>query len=166
MQILIAPDSFKDCMGALSVAEALERGIRKVLPDTSFVKIPMADGGEGTVESIIDATGGKIIRVPVKDPLLREITSFYGISGDRTTAVIEMAAASGLELLKFDERNPWITTTYGTGQLILHALDQGCTTILLGIGGSATNDGGMGMASALGVKFLDADGLSLGPGGG
>ena len=166
MHILVAPDSFKDCLGALAVAEALTRGIEKVIPVALIRVVPMADGGVGTVESIIDATGGRILKVPVMDPLMREITSFYGISGDGSTAVIEMAAASGLELLDQGERNPWVTSTFGTGQLIRHALDQGCEKILLGIGGSATNDGGMGMAQALGVKFLDDRGNVLGQGGG
>ena len=166
MNILIAPDSFKDSLGALAVAQALSSGIRKVLPDALIRVVPMADGGEGTVESIIDATGGRMMQVPVMDPLMREITSFYGISGDGSTAVIEMAAASGLELLDRGERNPWVTSTFGTGQLIRHALDQGCGKILLGIGGSATNDGGMGMARALGVKFLDHSGAAVAQGGG
>jgi glycerate kinase len=166
MNILIAPDSFKDCMGALEVAKALSRGILKVDIDAHIRMIPLADGGEGTVESIIDATGGKILKVPVHDPLMREITSFYGISGDGSIAVIEMAAASGLELLEQAERNPWVTSTFGTGELIAHALDQGCRKILLGIGGSATNDCGMGMARALGVKFLDGAGNPVPEGGG
>ncbi|MFH0759582.1 MAG: glycerate kinase [Bacteroidota bacterium] len=166
MKIVIAPDSFKDCMGALAVAEALGRGIGRILPDALIQYIPMADGGEGTVDSIIGATGGRKLAVTVRDPLMREISSSYGISGDGTTAVIEMAAASGLELLGRDERDPWITSTFGTGQLISHALDQGCKKILLGIGGSATNDGGMGMARALGVKFLDAGGNEAEEGGG
>jgi glycerate kinase len=166
MRILIAPDSFKDCLGSLEVARALASGLRKILPDAVIRMVPVADGGEGTVDSIIDATGGQIMKVPVLDPLLREISSFYGITGDRSTAVIEMAAASGLELLEQGERDPWITSTFGTGQLIRHALDQGCTKILLGIGGSATNDGGMGMASAMGVRFLDEKGAALDQGGG
>ncbi len=166
MKIVIAPDSFKDCLGALSVAEALGRGISRMIPDALIENIPMADGGEGTVESIIDATGGRIMRVRVMDPLMREVSSFYGISGDGSTAVIEMAAASGLELLGVDERDPWLTSTFGTGQLIAYALDQGCIKILLGIGGSATNDGGMGMARALGVEFLDANGNKVDEGGG
>jgi glycerate kinase len=166
IRILIAPDSFKDCLGALDVAKALTRGIHRFLPDTNIVNVPMADGGEGTVESLIDATGGRRMEVSVKDPLMRQAPSFYGISGDGSTAVIEMAAASGLEMLEPGERNPWITSTFGTGQLILHALDQGCGTILLGIGGSATNDGGMGMAEALGVRFQAAGGGTVGPGGG
>ncbi|MCK5067973.1 MAG: glycerate kinase [Bacteroidales bacterium] len=153
MNILIAPDSFKDCMSAREVANALGRGIKKILPDSVLVMVPMADGGEGTVESVIDATGGERIVLRVKDPLLREVSSFYGITGDGKTAVIEMAAASGLELLELEERDPWITSTYGTGQLIGDALDRGCSKIMLGIGGSATNDCGAGMAEALGVKF-------------
>ncbi len=166
MNILIAPDSFKDCMRAIDVAEALSRGLRRVIPDAEIRMVPMADGGEGTVESVIDATGGQIIKLPVNDPLMRKISSFYGISGDGSTAVIEMAAASGLELLGQGERNPWLTSTFGTGELILHALEGGCRKILLGIGGSATNDGGMGMAGALGVRFLDGKGNLVSQGGG
>ena len=153
MKILIAPDSFKDCLSARGVAAALAKGIRSILPDVDCMLIPMADGGEGTVESVTDATRGKRIALNVMDPLMRETGSFYGITGDGQTAVIEMAAASGIELLKVEERNPWITSTFGTGQLIKDALDRGVRKILLGIGGSATNDGGAGMAQALGVKF-------------
>lgn len=153
MKILIAPDSFKDCLSAKEVASALSRGIQKVLPDATCILLPMADGGEGTVESLVDATGGKRIQLKVLDPLMRETESFYGITGDGESAVIEMAAASGIELLKMEERDPWITSTFGTGQLIKDALDRGVRKILLGIGGSATNDGGAGMAQALGVKF-------------
>lgn len=166
MNILIAPDSFKDCMSAWEVAIALGRGIKKILPDAVLVMVPMADGGEGTVESVIDATGGKRIEIPVMDPLMRKISSFYGITGDGRTAVIEMAAASGLELLEPEERDPWITSTYGTGQLIANALDQGCKKIMLGIGGSATNDCGAGMAEALGVEFSGRFGKLTARGGG
>lgn len=166
MNILIAPDSFKDCMSAWKVAIALGRGIKKILPDAVLVMVPMADGGEGTVESVIDATGGKRIEIPVMDPLMRKISSFYGITGDGRTAVIEMAAASGLELLEPEERDPWITSTYGTGQLIANALDQGCKKIILGIGGSATNDCGAGMAEALGVEFSGRFGKLTARGGG
>jgi len=166
MNILIAPDSFKDCMSAWEVAIALGRGIKKILPDSVLVMVPMADGGEGTVESVIDATGGKRIEIPVMDPLMRKISSFYGITGDGLTAVIEMAAASGLELLEPEERDPWITSTYGTGQLIANALDQGCKKIILGIGGSATNDCGAGMAEALGVEFFGKFGKLTARGGG
>jgi glycerate kinase len=166
MNILIAPDSFKDCLSAREVASALGRGIQNFLPDASLVMVPMADGGEGTVEAVIDATGGKRIELMVRDPLMREISSFYGITGDGSTAVIEMAAASGLELLKPQERDPWITSTFGTGQLIADALDQGCSKIMLGIGGSATNDCGAGMAEALGVRFSGKFGELSARGGG
>jgi len=166
MNILIAPDSFKDCLSAMEVADALGRGIRKIMPEASCELLPLADGGEGTVESVIDATGGEKIHVRVMDPLMREVLSFYGITGDGETAVIEMAAASGIELLQADERDPWITSTFGTGQLIRDALDRGVRKILLGIGGSATNDGGAGMAQALGVTFSGKFGTINVQGGG
>jgi glycerate kinase len=166
MNILIAPDSFKDCLSAREVALALSRGIKGVMPDANITILPMADGGEGTVESVIDATTGQRIEVQAMDPLMREVTSFYGITGDGETAVIEMAAASGIELLKGDERDPWITSTFGTGQLIRDALDHGVKKILLGIGGSATNDGGAGMAEALGISFSGRFGTIPVQGGG
>jgi glycerate kinase len=166
MNILIAPDSFKDCLSAREVALALGKGIQKILPDAGLEVMPMADGGEGTVQAVIDATGGRRIELRVMDPLMREIPSFYGITGDGRTAVIEMAAASGLELLEPGERDPWITSTFGTGQLIGDALDRGCTRILVGIGGSATNDGGAGMAEALGVRFSGTFGVFSVRGGG
>lgn len=166
MKILIAPDKFKGSLSAFEVADSIEKGILKVFPEAVIEKVPMADGGEGTVESLVDATGGKIIKTNVKDPLFRDIESFYGILGDGKTAVIEMAAASGLYLLKDYERNPMITTTYGTGQLIKDALDRGCRRFIIAIGGSATNDGGAGMATVLGVKFYDKDGIEIGLGGG
>ncbi len=166
VKILIAPDKFKESLSALKVADSIEKGILKVFPKVVIEKVPMADGGEGTVESLVNATGGKIIKTNVKDPLFRDIESFYGILGDGETAVIEMAAASGLYLLKDYERNPMITTTYGTGQLIKDALDKGCRNFIIAVGGSATNDGGAGMATALGVKFYDKDGREIGLGGG
>jgi glycerate kinase len=166
MKILIAPDSFKDCMPASEVARSIELGIQKVFPDAEITKIPMADGGEGTVEALVSSTGGSIVQTVVHDPLMRKIHSFFGILGDRETAVIEMAAASGIELLKDSERNPWITTTYGTGELIKVALDKGCKTILIGIGGSATVDGGAGMVEALGGKLLDENNKPVEKGGG
>ena len=166
MNILIAPDSFKDCLSAIEVASALGRGIQKIIPDVSCILVPMADGGEGTVQSVIDATHGTRLELKVMDPLMREVDSFYGITGDEETAVIEMAAASGIELLKGDERDPWITSTFGTGQLIKDALDRGVKKILLGIGGSATNDGGVGMAQALGVQFSGKYGFISVQGGG
>lgn len=166
MKILIAPDKFKGSLSALKVAEFIEKGIKKVDPAYITEKVPMADGGEGTVESLIDATKGTLIKTVVKDPLLRDIESFYGILGDGKTAVIEMAAASGLYLIKENERNPLITSTYGTGQLIKDALDKGCRKFIIGIGGSATNDGGSGMIMALGAKFYDENGRQIGHGGG
>ena len=166
MRILIAPDSFKNALSALEVARSLEAGLTKVFPDAAFEILPMADGGEGTVEALIDATGGQIIKTTVHDPLMRPIESSFGITGDGVTAVIEMASASGIQLVTAEERDPWITTTFGTGELIHAALDKGCRDIILGIGGSATNDCGMGMAQALGVQFLGGDGKPVGQGGG
>lgn len=166
MNILIAPDSFKDSLPARRVAEALRSGLQTVMPGAGFRLIPMADGGEGTVEAIVDATGGLMLEHKVKDPLGRDHMARFGIHGDGKTAVIEMAGASGLELLSEKERNPWLTTTYGTGELIRAAIDHGCKRIIIGIGGSATNDAGAGMAMALGVQFLDKSGNSIGFGGG
>jgi glycerate 2-kinase len=166
MRILICPDKFKECMTAANVARHIREGILRVYPETDCRLIPMADGGEGTMEALVEATGGTFARCRVHDPLMRKTDSRIGISGDGKTAVIEMAAASGLALLKQEERNPLVTTTYGTGELIRHALDRGCRHILLGIGGSATVDGGVGMAQALGVRFLDEAGQEIGPGGG
>ena len=166
MKILLAPDSFKDCLSAKEVALELAGGIHRVRPGDECLIIPVADGGEGTVEAVVEASGGRMLELPVLDPLLREISATYGISGDGRTAVIEMAAASGLPLLRSDERNPWHTSSFGTGQLIRHALDQGCEQILLGIGGSATNDGGAGMAAALGARFETEEGKLPVPAGG
>lgn len=166
MKFVIAPDSFKGSLTALEVADSIEKGIRKVFNDSVIEKIAMADGGEGTVQSLVDSTEGKIIHVVVKGPRLKQVNAFYGILGDGKTAVIEMAAASGLPLIPAEERNPMITTTFGTGELINDALDKGCRNIIIGLGGSATNDGGAGMLKALGVKFLDAKGSDIGPGGG
>ncbi len=161
MKIVIAPDSFKGSLSALEVAKSIQKGILNVDETIETVIVPMADGGEGTVQSLIDASGGKIVDLKVHDPLFREINSFYGIMGDGVTAVIEMAAASGLPLLNPEERNPLLTTTYGTGELIKDALNRGCKNFIIGLGGSATNDGGCGMAQALGVKFLDENGNEL-----
>jgi glycerate kinase len=165
LHIIVAPDSFKGSLSAVAAAEAMERGIHAVFPTAEVVRAPMADGGEGTVQALVDATGGRILRQQVAGPLGGLIEAQWGILGDGETAVIEMAAASGLALLPPDERNPRITTTYGTGQLIKAALDQGLRRIIVGLGGSATNDGGAGMAQALGVQFLDCEGHSLPPGG-
>lgn len=165
-KIVIAPDSFKGSISAKEVCEAVERGIRAVIKDIEIIKVPMADGGEGTVETLVDATKGKIINLEVLDPLGKKVESYFGMLGDGKTAVIEMALASGLTMVPLDQRNPLITTTYGTGQLIKAALDQGCREFIIGIGGSATNDGGVGMAQALGVKFLTKSGQEIGFGGG
>ena len=161
MKIIIAPDSFKGSLSALEVGKAIEMGIKKVDERIETVIVPMADGGEGTVQSLIDVSHGQRIETKAQDPLHRKMQSFYGIMGDGITAVIEMAAASGLTLLKNEERNPLRTSTFGTGELIKDAMDKGCTTIILGLGGSATNDGGTGMAQALGVRFLDVEGMEL-----
>ena len=169
MKVIIAPDSFKGSLSSIQAAEAIERGIKKAAlaysENVEVAKVPMADGGEGTVEAIISAVGGKIIPTKALDPLGRPIDSFFGVLPDNT-AVIEMAAASGLNFLKEEERNPLKTTSYGTGQLIKAALDMGCENIIIGIGGSATNDGGVGMAQAIGVEFLDKEGKQIGFGGG
>lgn len=166
MKIIIAPDSFKGSLSAGEVSDNIEKGIRKVFEDAEIVKIPMADGGEGTVRSLVDSTGGAMISVRVKNPLMKEVEAFYGILGDGSTGVIEMAAASGLPLLSEEERNPMETTTYGTGELIRNALDMGCKKIIIGIGGSATNDGGAGMIRALGGRLLDRNGNDVKHGGG
>ena len=154
-KVVIAPDSFKESLSALGVADAIERGFRQIYPQAHYVKLPMADGGEGTVESMVAATGGEIVQVTVTGPLGEPVQGFYGLLGDGETAVIEMAAASGLHLAPPNRRDPRITTSYGTGELMLAALDRGVKAIVLGIGGSATNDGGAGMMQALGVKLLD-----------
>jgi glycerate kinase len=161
VKIVIAPDSFKENLTSLQVAECLERGIKKVLPGAICIKIPMADGGEGTVQSLVDATRGKIIKKRVTGPLGNKVMARYGILGDGTTAVIEMAEASGLPLVPRHKRNPLITTTYGTGELISDAVNRGVSKIIIGLGGSATVDGGSGMAQAIGVRFLSEDGKVL-----
>ncbi|NKE04329.1 MULTISPECIES: glycerate kinase [Mesobacillus] len=166
MKIVIAPDSFKESLTALEAALAIESGMKKILPGASFVKVPMADGGEGTVQSLVDATGGKLVTKTVTGPLGAPVEAFFGISGDEKTAVIEMAAASGLHLVPSCNRNPLETTTRGTGELIATALDYGVEHIIIGIGGSATNDGGAGMAKALGILLLDSNGKEIGEGGG
>jgi glycerate kinase len=166
MKIVVAPDSFKGSLTAIEVSVAIEQGIREVFPEAEVIKIPMADGGEGTVQCLVNATGGKILEEKVIGPLGDEVLAFYGILGDRKTAIVEMAAASGLILIPESKRNPLVTTTYGTGQLIKAALDQGCRKMIIGIGGSATNDGGAGMVQALGVKLLDQEGKEVGFGGG
>lgn len=165
MKFVIAPDSFKESLTALEVATAIETGFKRVFPDADYVKLPMADGGEGTVQSLVDATQGKLIECEVTAPLGDKVKSFFGLSGDGKTAIIEMAAASGLHLVPPEKRNPLLTTSYGTGELIKLALDLGVESFILGIGGSATNDGGVGMLQALGMKCLDSQDKPIGFGG-
>jgi glycerate kinase len=155
MKIIIAPDSFKGSLTSIEVSDALEKGVREVWPESIIEKIPMADGGEGTVQCLVNATQGKIYDKEVVGPLGEPVIASFGVLGDQTTAAIEMASASGLPLVPPDRKNPMITTTYGTGQLIKAALDHGCQKMIIGIGGSATNDGGAGMVQALGVQLLD-----------
>ena len=156
-KIVIATDSYKENLTSLEVAISLEKGIRRVLPKVKCIKIPMADGGEGTVQSLVDAGGGVFIKKRVKGPTGKIVSARYGWLDKQKTAVIEMAEASGLPLVHGREKNPLKTTTFGTGQLILDAIKRGAKKIIIGIGGSATNDGGVGMAQALGVKFLNAN---------
>lgn len=166
MKIIIAPDSFKESLTALEVANAIEQGFKHVFPYAEFCKVPMADGGEGSVQSLVDATNGSLINVEVTAPLGNKTTAFFGLSGDKQIAFIEMAAASGLHLVPFEQRNPLMTTTFGTGELINAALDYGVKKIILGIGGSATNDGGVGMLQAVGFSFKNAKNEEIGFGGG
>jgi len=164
-KVVIAPDSFKGSLTARQVCQAAEEGLRRVWPEAELVSVPMADGGEGTVQSLVDATSGRIVSIDVTGPLGEPVAAFFGVLGDGVTAVIEMAAASGLPLVPQGLRNPLIATTRGTGELIKDALDMGCRKFIIGIGGSATNDGGAGMAQALGVRLLDESGAEIGPGG-
>ncbi|EIC86425.1 glycerate kinase [Serratia sp. M24T3] len=166
MKIVIAPDSFKESLSALDVAKAIESGFREIFPHAEYVKLPVADGGEGTVEAMVAATGGRVVEVRVTGPLGEPIDAFFGLSGDEKIAFIEMAAASGLESVPQSLRNPLKTTSYGTGELIKNALDHGVEHCIIGIGGSATNDGGAGMVQALGVKLLTKEGKQIGFGGG
>jgi glycerate kinase len=165
MRIIVAPDSYKGSVSALGVAQAMERGIHAVFPEAQVQKVPIADGGEGTVEALVAATGGRFEHTEVPGPLGEPVRAAWGVTGDGQTAVIEMAAASGLPLVPRELRDPRITSTEGTGWLLKAALDAGLRKIVIGIGGSATNDGGTGLARALGVRFLDADGKPLPQGG-
>ncbi|MDH6197319.1 glycerate kinase [Mycobacterium frederiksbergense] len=165
MKIVLAPDSFKESMTAAQAVAAMRAGIRSVLPDAECVGVPMADGGEGTVDAVVDALDGERVTQEVRDPLGRPVRAAYGYVADRSLAVIEMASASGLELVAPSDRNVLRASTFGVGQLITSALDRGATELLIGLGGSATNDGGTGMLSALGAVFTDIDGTVLAPGG-
>jgi len=166
MKILICPDSFKESLSAIEVCDCVERGLKKADSRFKVERMPLADGGEGTVKALVLATHGRSLKCRVSDPLGRKIWARYGILGDGKTAIIEMAAASGLALVSVKKRNPLVTTTYGTGEMIANALGRGCRKIIVGIGGSATVDGGAGMAQALGAKLLDGKGKEIGFGGG
>lgn len=164
MKILIAPDSFKGSITAIEAAEAMAEGVQEASPEASVVLMPAADGGEGTLATLVASTGGKMVAAVVEDPLGRKVMAQYGVLGDQVTCVVELAEASGLTLLAAEERNPLLTSTYGTGELIAHALDAGYRKFIIGLGGSATNDAGIGILQALGMKFIDVDGVELGPG--
>lgn len=166
MKFVLATDSFKESMTSIEACNVMEKAIKKIKSDAEVIKVPMADGGEGTVEALVNSTSGTFVETEVLNPLGQKIKASYGILGDKKTAVIEMAKASGIELIKRDDRNPMITTTYGTGQLIKHAIENGIKHLVIGIGGSATNDGGCGMLQALGVKLLDKDNNEIPFGGG
>ncbi len=160
-KITVASDSFKGSLTSMQVADNVERAVKEVFPDCHVQKIDVADGGEGTVEALVSSLGGEYVDVEVAGPIGRKVTARYGIIDEGRTAVIEMAVASGLPLISPEERNPLKTSTYGTGMMIRDALNRGCRKFLVGIGGSATNDGGTGMLSALGFMFLDKDGYVL-----
>lgn len=160
-KIVIAPDSFKGCLSASDVAECCVAGVREVFPDAEVVALPIADGGEGTADALAESLKGEFVHCQVSDPLGRGVTGRYLIGKDGEAAVIETASAAGLPLLSEEERNPMKTTTFGLGELIMDAAERGCREICVGLGGSATNDGGMGMLAALGVKFLDSSGREL-----
>ncbi len=161
MNIIVAPDSFKGSLTAAQAADAIVQGVRDVLPDAEIVSIPLADGGEGTVEALVLASKGRILHHQVTGPLGEPVRAAFGVLGDDVTGVIEMAAAAGLPLIPAEKRDPLKATTYGVGELMRAALDAGCTRLIVGLGGSATSDGGAGMAQALGVKLLDVDGAEL-----
>ena len=165
MKIIIAPNAFKETLSAVEVADCIEQGIRTIWPETTIEKFPLADGGDGTVDAFVSAMGGKIIARKVTGPLGKKVRAEIGLLGDEMTAVVEMAAASGLRLVPLQKRNPLRTTTYGTGELIKACLDRGAKKIIVGVGGSATVDGGAGMAMALGAKLLDKFGKPIELGG-
>ena len=165
MKIVVAPGSFKGSLTAFQVSNAIEKGFKKIFLDADIVKIPMADGGDGTLECLVNSTNGKIINEVVTGPLGNRVKACYGVLGDKETVIIETASASGLNLLKPGEYNPMLTTTYGTGELIKSALDKGYRKLIIGVGGSATNDAGAGATQALGVKLLDSSGKNISFGG-
>ncbi len=165
MRVVVAPQSLKGSLSAAEAGQAIAQGVREVYPDAEISMVPIADGGEGTTQALVDASGGRLVQREVTGPLGTPVQAFLGLMGDGRTAVIEMAASSGLPLVPPERRDPRMTTTYGVGELILAALDEGCTHFIIGIGGSATNDGGAGMAQALGARLLDAQGQQLPFGG-
>ncbi len=166
MKIIVAPDKFRGSLTAVEAAQAMNAGTLAAWPSAGVLEVPMADGGEGTVEAVVAASGGHFLSAIVTGPLGDPVIARYGMLGDGRTAVIEMAEASGLRLISADRRNPWKTTTRGTGELLLAAIEAGARKVVLGIGGSATNEGGVGMAQALGFRFLDSEANELGPGAG
>ena len=163
MKIIIAPDSFKESLTARQAATAIARGLRRALPEAELLTLPVADGGEGTTDALVDATGGQSMPAPAIDPLGTPVTASWGLLGDGQTAVVEVAAASGLDLVPRAQRDPWRASSAGTGALVRAALDHGCRRLIIGLGGSATNDGGAGLLHALGARFLDNDGAALAP---
>lgn len=165
MRVVVAPQSLKGSLSAAKVGQAIAQGVHKVYPEAEIDVVPVADGGEGTVQSLVDATGGEVIRQVVTGPLGEPVEAFFGLLGDRRTTVIEMASCAGLPLVPIDKRNPCITTTYGVGELMIAALERECRHFIIGIGGSATNDGGAGMAQALGAALLNEQGTTIAPGG-
>ena len=163
-KIIIAIDSFKGCLSSQEAGEAAARGVRQACPDCQVKVLPVADGGEGLLEALVNVTGGSLVKCRAHGPLMEPRDTCYGLSGDGRTAFIEMARISGLPLVPEGLRNPLLTTTYGTGELIADALLRGCRRFLVGLGGSATNDAGLGMLQALGFRFLDKNGADVGQG--
>ena len=161
MKIVTAIDSFKGSLSSVQAGQAITEGIKKAIPEAEVYVSPIADGGEGTTEASVSATGGEIVRIPVHNPLAEEIIASYGIISESNTAIIEMASAAGLPLIPAEQRNPLYTTTYGVGEMIGDAIERGCRNFIIGLGGSATNDGGVGMLQALGFEFLDQEGDSI-----
>ena len=164
-KVVIAIDSFKGCLTSEEAGNAVMKGVKAIFPDCETLLFPVADGGEGMLDILVSATKGKYRTLPAHGPLMEPMQGRYGISGDGQTALVEMAAVSGLPLVPEEKRNPMLTTTYGTGEVIRDALEQGCRRFIVGIGGSATNDAGLGMLQALGFRFRDKQGNLLGTGG-
>ena len=165
MKIVIAIDSLKGSLSSMEAGHAIEQGIRNVLPETKVLVKPLADGGEGTTEALVEGLGGDMVQVQVHGPLETPVNAAYGVIGESKTAIMEMAAAAGIILVGKDKR-PLDATTYGVGEMIRDAITRGCREFIIGIGGSATNDGGIGMLTALGYEFLDAEGKPAGIGAG